>query len=68
MNQGKIKLKILENEPSIVDYVNSPKNQRFLQPRSRSKSVKRKKPPSLQAHDITSENKKYIKENCWSEE
>ena len=52
MNQGKIKLKELENPPSIADYVNSPKTQHSLHPRSRSKLVKRKKPPSPQAHDI----------------
>ena len=43
MNQGKTKLKDLENQPSIADYVNSPKNQRLVHPRSRSKSVKKKK-------------------------
>ena len=68
MNQGEIKLKEFENQPSIADYVNSPKSQCSLHPRSRSISVKRKKTPSLQAHDIISENKKYIKENCRSEE
>ena len=68
MNQGKTKVKELENQPSIADYVNSPKNQCPVHSRSRSASVKRKKPPSLQVHGIISENKTYIKENCLAEE
>ena len=62
MSQGKTRLKELENQLTLVDYYQTPKNQRIQ--RSRLKSVKRKKPTSPQVHDIASDSKKHIKDIC----
>ena len=61
MNQGKIKLKELENQLTFDAYCQTPKNQQTQ--RSRSQSLQRKKPPSPQSPDIVSDSKKHIREN-----